>query len=47
MYFTYQNPTCSLQYKTNTCINLSSVYKISLCDLNFNVIFESGTASYS
>lgn len=39
MYFTYQNRTSSLQYKTNTCMNLNSVYRISLCDLNFNVIF--------
>lgn len=39
MYFTYQNHTSSLQYKTNTCMNSNSVYRISLCDLNFNVIF--------
>lgn len=39
MYFIHQNRTSSLQYKTNTCMNLNSVYRISLCDLNFNVIF--------
>lgn len=40
MYFTNKNPTSSLQYKTNTCtcMTLNSVYKISLCDLNFNVV---------